>query len=148
MKGQYKMLSDMFGGLVIIALCIAIFFLFIGYYVIIKGIVSGADDERKAINLGQVLISSDKLAFSDENRVYRDILDKEKLNNFNSNDFFEEIGYPNYIYFFEVYDLDSGEKWVMGETFDAEIVKVFPVVIKDGDDVEIGKIFVHLEGIK
>ena len=36
MKGLYKMLADMFGGILIVALCIAIFFLFVGYYVIIK----------------------------------------------------------------------------------------------------------------
>lgn len=145
MKGQYKMLADMFGGLVIVALCIAIFFLFVGYYVIIKGVVKGADDERKAIDLGHVLISSDKLAYSDEKRIHRDILDESKLDGVDSNEFFKEIDYPNYKYFFQVNNSDSGKSWVVGEQFNAKIVKVFPVAIKNGDEIQVGKISVHLD---
>jgi len=145
MKGQYKMLADMFGGILVVALCIAIFFLFIGYYVIIKGVIKSSEDERKTINLGHVLISSDKLAYSDEKRINRGILDENKLEQMQPDELFDEIGYPNYNYFIQVNNTDSGKSWLIGEKFKPQIVKVFPVAIKSGDDVQVGKLVVNLK---
>lgn len=145
MKGQYKMLADMFTGLLVVCLCVAIYFLFIGYYVIIKGVVKGADEERDTINLAQILISSDLLAYSDEKRIHRGILDENKLDGVDSDKLFEEISYPSYEYFFQVENLDSGKFWIVGKEFNGKIVKTLPVAIKDGDDIQVGKITISLK---
>jgi len=146
MKGQYKMLADMFGGILIVALCIAIFFLFIGYYVIIKGVIKSSEEERKTINLGHVLISSDKLVYSDEKRISRVILDENKLDQIDSNELFKEIGYPSYKYFIQIINLDTDESWIIGEELKPQVVKVFPVAIKNDDEIQVGKLVVNLRG--
>lgn len=144
MKGQYKILADTFLGLLVVALCIAIYFVFIGYYVIIKGIVNDADNGRKAMNLGHILISSDMLAYSDDQRTYRDILDENKLDSIDTEKLFGEISYPSYQYFVTVNDLDSGKTWTIGNSFDTKIVKTLPVAIKIGNDIDVGSISVYL----
>jgi hypothetical protein len=146
MKGLYKMLADMFGGILIVALCIAIFFLFVGYYVIIKGVIKSSEEERKTINLGHVLISSDKLVYSDEKRISRAILDENKLDEIDSNELFKEIGYPNYNYFIQIINSDTGKSWIIGEELKPQVVKVFPVAIKNGDEIQVGKLIVSLRG--
>jgi len=146
MKGQYKMLADMFGGILIVALCIAIFFLFIGYYFIIKGVIKSSEEERKTINLGHVLISSDKLVYSDEKRISRVILDENKLDQIDPNELFKEIGYPSYNYFIQVINSDTGKSWIIGEEVKPQVVKVFPVAIKNGDEIQVGKLIVSLRG--
>jgi hypothetical protein len=92
------------------------------------------------MNLVQVLISSDKLAYLDEKRVHRAILDEEKLDNLNINDLFSEINYPSYKYSFTVTNLDSGKSWNFGDNFDTKIRKTFTVAIKNGDDIQLGRI--------
>jgi hypothetical protein len=146
MKGQYKMLADILVGLLVIALIIAIYFLFIGYYVIIKGVINDAKQERNTMNLGQILISSDMLAYSDGKTIYRGILDVGKLDSIDTSELFKEISYPSYQYFFTVNNTESGQYWIVGEKFDAKIVKTFPVAIKNGDDIQVGKISVNLRG--
>ena len=144
MKGQYKILADTFLGLLIVALCIAIYFIFIGYYVIIKGIVNDADNERNAMNLGHILISSEMLAYSDDERIYRDILDESKLDSIDTGKLFGDISYPSYQYFVTVNDLESGKTWTIGNSFDAKIVKTLPVAIKSGNEIDVGSISVYL----
>lgn len=145
MKGQYKQLADILVGLLVVALVVALYFAFIGFYVIIKAVLTSAEEERNAINLAHVLISSDLLAYSDEKRVHRGILDEDKLDGLDSAELFKEISYPSYKYFFNVTNLDSGKSWVVGEKFDAKIIKTFPVAIKHEDEVQVGKISLSLK---
>jgi hypothetical protein len=146
MKGQAKMLSDILLGLLVVAIVVAIYFLFIGYYIIIRGIVNSADQERDTMNLGQILISSDMLAYSNGQTTYRGILDVEKLNSLDTSKLFKEINYPSYAYFFTVNNTESGHIWTFGDKVsgNGETVKTFPVAIKDGDEIQVGKISVHL----
>lgn len=145
MKGQYKMMADILVGLLVVALCVAIYFAFLGYYVIIKTIVTSAEEDRNAINLAQVLISSDKLACSDDKHIQRGILDEKKLSSLDSAILFEEVSYPSYKYFLNITNLDTGKNWIIGERFDAKILKTFPVAIKNGDDIQIGRLSLGLE---
>jgi hypothetical protein len=140
MKGQYKMLADIFMALLVVALCVAIYFAFVGFYVIIKTIVSSAEEDRNAMNLAQVLISSDKIIYLDEKRSHRAILDEEKLDNLDLNDLFSEISYPSYKYSFTVTNLDSGKSWKFGEDFDTKIRKTFTINIKSGDEIQLGNL--------
>lgn len=147
MKGQAKMLSDILLGLMVVGIVVAIYFLFIGYYIIIKGIVKSADQERNTMNLGQILISSGMLAYSNGKTTYRGILDEEKLNNLDTSGLFKEISYPSYGYFFTVNNTESGQTWTFGDKISGsgETVKTLPVAIKNGDDIQVGKISVHLK---
>jgi hypothetical protein len=145
MKGQSKMMSDVFLALIIVALCISIYFLFVGYWVEINGIINSAENDRKAMNLCHILISYDMIAYSDEKRIYRGILDEEKLNNMDSEKLFDEISYPSYKYFIIINSSDNS--WKFGDDLgNAKIIKKYiPVAIKSGESVEIGILSLTME---
>ncbi len=146
MKGQMKILADIFVALLTIAVWIAIYFAVIGQYLVIQITISDAEEERNAINMPQILLSSDKFAYSDSFRIYRGVLDEKKLDSLqqNPNEVFKEVGLKDYKYFIEIKNLDSGNSWLIGSRFDSGIEKTFSVAIKHGDEIQIGKMTFHL----
>ena len=86
------------------------------------------------------------MVYSDEKRISRAILDENKLDEIDSNELFKEIGYPNYNYFIQIINSDTGKSWIIGEELKPQVVKVFPVAIKNGDEIQVGKLIVSLRG--
>jgi len=146
MKGQMKILADMFMALLTIALFIALYFTFEGVYLDFRVKIVGAEYERSLINIAQVLLSSDKLVYSNGFQIYRGILDETKLASLqkDSSKLFEEISQKNYMYSINIENLDSKNSWSIGEKFDANIKKSFPVAIKHGNEIQIGKMTLNL----
>ena len=82
------------------------------------------ETERHAINLANVLMSSDKLAYEQNGKIYRGILNASKLNDtmYNRSEFLSDIsgklkklkdigiGYPNSYMIVEVIDLNTCKK--------------------------------------
>ncbi len=99
-------------------------------------IVEGNEILRRKIILTNVLLSSDKLAYSDDSTVHRGVLDKEKLDNIDY-ELFSEISYPETRYRLKIVDLDNDKTWIVGGTFDSAFES--PVAIRySDDDVHVG----------
>jgi len=127
MKGLEIGIESVIGGMLALGLLVVIFNLFIGRYFDIKTIINENAVDRHAIALGNVLLSSDKIAHSDGTKVYRGIFDKEKLdehminqNNFldfikifQSNEVLKEISYPDSLIAVNVVDRETGESWML-----------------------------------
>jgi hypothetical protein len=88
---------------------------------------------RRKLTLINVLISSDKLAYTTETMIHRGVIDKEKLDNLNSNpELYTQISYPESGYSIKVVDLDEDNEWLIGKDFDA--VFQTPVAIRYSED--------------
>ncbi len=131
-KGQAMSISQIFVSLMTIGLITTLILLFFTQYFDIRGIVKESSEERHAITLAQVFLSSDQLVFVDEENVaHRAMFDREKLdenfiNNINDlRDFdklhdifensplFQEMSYPNSTYILQVEDLENNIKWMI-----------------------------------
>jgi hypothetical protein len=124
-KGIVETINAVFVGLFVIGALALIYWFFISRILEIHTTVNEATAERHAINLANVLISSEKLAREDEGKILRGILDSGKLDNVfvnkkkfleaasanNLDEYFQPkdigIGYPNSLNLVEVIDLES-----------------------------------------
>lgn len=127
MKGFAINIEEIFAGLLAIVLVVFIFNLFVGHYFDLKTIINENTVDRHAIALGNVLVSSDKIAYSDGIKTYRDILDVKKLdqqvtnqNNFNafltisqSSELLKDVSYPNSLIAITIIDKETGNSWIL-----------------------------------
>jgi hypothetical protein len=112
-----------------------LYFLLYGRYFDIHTTIISSEAQRHAINIVQVIISSDKLVYEEDFgtssspiiRYHRGILDSEKLDEQmvkvedydgfsttkESSSISDEIGYPNTIISIIVYDIDTGNRWAL-----------------------------------
>lgn len=110
-KGISTTMTYIFTALLTLGLTALFWFLLLGYYIDVEAAVVSAEVERHNINLAQVLISSPRIAYSDGEKIYRGILDWEKVNNqlTSGSELLNEIGYPNSIMVISVRNLDTDE---------------------------------------
>lgn len=201
-KGISMVVAVMVAALIGIGIMAAIHYIRSMAFWDVHVMVVEAGVERHAINLAQVLLSSDKLnvEFPTEKSIpYRGIFDKEKIEQqfVKGSELSKEIGYPNSMAIIGVEDLDTGELWTLGiggpvtieglkitsfldcliskikidhtiffrvgfvpgfpsfwENYDVvscivseasnygAVVRYFPVAIKSGDEVHLGKLAV------
>lgn len=127
MKAISNVFMYVFWTLLAIAFIISLYFFGIGGFLKISTIFEGSEVDRHAVILANVLISSDKLSYSDENKIYRGLLDLNKLNRYfvsegtfdihpfiiKSNPIIEEFSYPNSEVYISVWDFDAQKSWVL-----------------------------------
>jgi len=107
-KGFSETVNAVFGGLFVIGVIALLYWLFISRIFEMRTSMTEALTERHAMNLANVLISSEKLAYEQNGKISRGILDSTKLDTvfINKNDFLADIkilfqpkdigiGYPN-----------------------------------------------------
>jgi hypothetical protein len=114
-KGIAITLSLILGGLFAIGLMGLIYWIFISRILEVHVAIDEYTNERHAINLANLLLSSEKIVYEKEGKLMRGILDSEKLDNvFSRENFFSinnpvdiGIGYPNSITIVRIIDLES-----------------------------------------
>jgi len=147
-KAQAMSLSQMLTGLLTIALIGFLVFFFITRGQEIQVKVEENEILRRRLILTNVLLSSDKLVYSDD-FIHRGLFDKEKLDNIKSNpeSLYSEISYQGITYYVKVTDIENGNEWLVGKNFKS--IFESPVAIRYSDgDVHIGLISVDFkEGI-
>jgi hypothetical protein len=131
-KAQATFIGEMLTGLATIALVAFIYFLIYGKYFDIHAVVQSNEAKRHTINIAQVLLSSDRLVYSENidgsMRYYRGIFDSGKLDEqFVNEDYFskketankeggllkDEIVYPNASINLVVTDFENDKIWVL-----------------------------------
>lgn len=145
-KGQAFTPANFLAGLLAVSFVVFILYLWYGKYFDVQTIVKENEFERKEITLAQILLSSDKLAYVDENKViHRAVLDKTKLDNIekDSKSLFSEIGYPDSEYYVEIRDLVNDKEWKIGK--EGLVLRDFPVAIRYSfDEVHTGMMYITL----
>jgi len=139
-------------GLVVIILGLVYF-----RYFDIKSEVQESDVDRHAFTLGNIFLSSEKLAYSDGDKLYRGIFDKNKIDNIkdNSDSLFNGLAYPASSVEITIEDTDSNNKWYFSgngppstqpiQTEEKVFQITFPVVIRFSEnDFHIGKFTLKL----
>jgi hypothetical protein len=114
-KGLIISLSLILGSLFVIAVIGLIFWIFVSRILEVHVAVDEYTNERHAINLANLLLSSEKIVYEKEGKLMRGILDAEKLDKiFSREDSFSVanpidigIGYPNSITIVRILDLES-----------------------------------------
>jgi hypothetical protein len=114
-KGLTLTVSLILGGLFAIGLIGLIYWIFISRILEVHVAIDEYTNERHAINLANLLLSSEKIVYEKEGKLMRGILDSEKLDNiFSKESSFSVanpidigIGYPNSITIVRILDLES-----------------------------------------
>ncbi|MEM3393666.1 MAG: hypothetical protein QXY79_01300 [Candidatus Methanomethylicia archaeon] len=111
-KGLTITLSAILEGLLLFGIIALLLWIFISRIFEVHVISDQISIERKSLNLANILISSDKLCYESNGKIYRGILDANKLDTFFvKNDYPIQvdigIGYPNSINIVSVVDLES-----------------------------------------
>jgi len=110
-KGISTTMIQILTALLVLGLIAVFWFMLIGYYFDVEAAVISAEVERHNLNLAQVLISSPRIAYSDGDKIYRGILDWDKVNSqlVSGSELLNEIGYPNSVMVIGVKNLDTGD---------------------------------------
>jgi hypothetical protein len=119
-KGISITLSFILGALFAIGIIGLLYWLLLSRILEIHIAINENTNERHAINLANVLISSEKIAYEKEGVIMRDVLDKEKLDKVfvKKSEFLSDIkafaqpkdigiGYPNSINIVRIIDLEK-----------------------------------------
>ncbi|MEM5853174.1 MAG: hypothetical protein QXG39_00920 [Candidatus Aenigmatarchaeota archaeon] len=116
-KGLVITLNLILGALFAVGLIALIYWIFISRILEVHVAIEENTLERRAINLANLLISSEKIAYEKDGKIMRGILDSEKLENIFSREYIflsQElktknigIGYPNSIILVRVLDLEE-----------------------------------------
>lgn len=129
-KGLVITLNFIFGALFVVGILGLIFWLFISRILEIHVAVLEYTNERHTINLANALISYEKLAYENDGKIMRGILDSEKvdkvfvkedeflLNPTASNKETIDIAYPNSVAIVRIIDLEdcspnSCKSWIL-----------------------------------
>lgn len=133
-----------FGFLIVLGAIITLGFKSYTTYLDMKIFVKVSEDEREKITLAQVLLSSDMLTYSDENKVHRGVFDKTKLDNLKQEELFKEIGYPDKEYFVKIEERETGNVWKYGkQPLIYREKRNYPVAIRySQSDVHTGLMYV------
>lgn len=143
-KAQATSLSEMLTGLITIGLIGMLVFFFITRGQEMQVRVEENEILRRKIILINILLSSDKFAYSDDLSIHRGILDKQKLDNIQSNpsSLYSEISYSNAGYYVKIIDLNNNNQWIIGKDFEPSFKS--PVAIRYSDDeIHIGVLAVE-----
>lgn len=142
-KGQATSLSDVLIGLLVVGLIGLFVFLFITRGQEVQVRVEQNEILRRKITLMNVLLSSEELIYTTETMVHRGVIDKEKLDDIESNpESLSRISYSDSGYSLKVIDLDVNEEWLVGNDFDP--IFEAPVAIRySEDDIHMGIISVE-----
>lgn len=163
-KGLELVVSSIFIALIAIGIIGLLYWLFLSHILDIHVIMDESTVERHSINLANVLISSEKLAYTSDDKIERGVLDVEKLDNLfvRKSDFLSNvkyhaipkdigIGYPNSLAIVEVLDLEkcdsSGncEGWIVmlkgPVTITGLKVVDFTQCLAENINLDIGSIF-------
>lgn len=162
-KGLSLVVSAVLGALFTIGVIALFYWLFLSKILEIHVAIDEATTERHAINLANVLISSEKLAYED-GKIQRGVLDSNKLDNlFIKKDTFLSdvsryilpvdigIGYPNTLNLVEVLDLEKCDNigncdgWIASlsgpiSLEGLDIVK-FATCLAENIKIDVGSIF-------
>lgn len=112
-RGVSTVVITMIVTLIVLGLTVGVYILWLSKYLDIHEMVREAGVERHTLNLGQVLLSSDKLAYQDDIFTHRGIFVREKIVSQlqGGSELTEEVGYPNSIIVIGVEDFETNEKW-------------------------------------
>jgi|YelNatPaOPRAMG01_1025707.scaffolds.fasta_scaffold06588_5 hypothetical protein len=131
----------------IVTCIIFIIFLWKGYYFDIGIKVEEGREERSAITIGNILLSSPRLAYEEDGRIQRAILDSSKISSVSANDLIQEVCYPNTKYKIEIKNLRTGQTWEIKPdltNYEFKYEKSFPISIKMNDQIDFGIMKVKL----
>jgi hypothetical protein len=114
-KGLTLSVSLILGGLFAIGLVGLIYWIFISRILEVHVAIDEYTNERHAINLANLLLSSEKIVYEKEGKLMRGIVDSKKLDNiFSRESSFDinnpidiGIGYPNSITIVRIIDLET-----------------------------------------
>ena len=109
MKGLVLSFEEFIACIVLLVMIIYVVFMWHTSYFDLNFIVSVADEQRKMINLAQIIVSSPRIAVIRDDRLKRAVLDSSKLANLG--DLCNDILYPNTSYEVKIKDLDNGNSW-------------------------------------
>jgi hypothetical protein len=155
-KGMNLVITITLFTIISVVAILAVFTFFVLGHFSIKAQVQEEDINRHAFTYANVLLSSDKLVYDNGNEVFRGIFDKNKLDKVqsNPNPMFDTLSYPASSAAVTVEDLDSNTKWSFNGNGPSSIANlqsqestfqvVFPVVIKSGNDFDIGRMTLKL----
>lgn len=167
-KGIVLTFGMVLEGLFVIGIIALLYWFFLSRILEIHMVIDEMTAERHAMNLANVLISSEKLAYEEDGKIQRDVLDSEKLDSIFStkHDFLSNIktllepkdigiGYPNTLNLVEVIDLDTCN----GQDCDGWIVSLsgpisleglstvkFSDCLADNIKLDVGSIFRYAAG--
>lgn len=196
-KGISMVVVGIVGVLIFIALMIVLVVIWFSEYLDIHEMVVESTVEGHALNLGQVILASPRLAYQDGIFVHRGIFEKNKIEEQLNpgSELTSEVGYPNSIIVIGVKDFENPDqtwqvkfkgRWSLSGTktytflnclweqieieprmifkptifwdiydvagcIQAEVsnygtaTRVFPVAIKDGDDIHSGALYVTVQ---
>jgi hypothetical protein len=127
MKGAEKVMTEFILALTIIGGFIVLILFFMNYYVQTNSVIKASDVDRHSTVLGNLFLSSDKLAYTIGKTLNRDIFSKEKLdkeminqNNlfsytkiFSDSVIFKDISFPNSIVVLYIQDAESSHSWFL-----------------------------------
>jgi hypothetical protein len=127
MKGAEKVINEFILALLAIGGFVVILLFFLNYYVQTNAVIKSSDVDRHDIVLGNLYLSSDKLVYTINKTLSRDIFSKEKLdkeminqNNlfsytkiFSDSTIFSDISFPNSIVVLYVVDAESNDRWFL-----------------------------------
>ena len=129
LKGAELGFELILAGVITIGFLVVIFNLFIGRYFDIKTIIEENTIDRHALALGNLLLSSKRLAYNEEasSITYRGVFEKAKLDTqmisysnflnflkiFDESMVLKEISYPNSVVAVSVVDKETGEAWMI-----------------------------------
>jgi len=127
MKGAEKVLNTFMLALIAIGGFVVVMLFFLNYYVQTNAVIKTSDVDRHAIALGNLYLSSDKLAYTLGKTLNRDVFSKEKLdkeminqNNvlqytkiFSDSPIFKDVSFPNSIVVLYVQDAESNDRWFL-----------------------------------
>ncbi|MHA1828276.1 MAG: hypothetical protein ACTSX6_06470 [Candidatus Heimdallarchaeaceae archaeon] len=125
-KGLALTVSAVLTGLFFVGAAAFLYWFILSHFLTIRTVVSQAETERHAMNLANVLISSEKLAYVKDGKIYRGVLDSRKLDSFftkkggtqdvGSSEYIDalltdvkeiDLGYPNTFNLVNIIDLSS-----------------------------------------
>jgi len=148
-KAQATSLSQILASLVIIFLIASLIFYFFKGHFYIGVEVKEDEAEAKTITLAQVLLSSDNLVYTEDDRVFRGIFDEHKLDEIEDDPtpLFMEIGYPDCEHFVKIQDLDDTKTWIIGR--EIKPTREFPCAIRYSDeDIHVGRMSIGVRLIE
>ncbi|MEM5843925.1 MAG: hypothetical protein QW841_01640 [Candidatus Aenigmatarchaeota archaeon] len=147
MKGLAFAISEVFQIAGIIACIIFVIFLWKGYYFDVGIQVNEGREERSVITIANILLSSPRLAYEEDGRIQRAVLDSSKLSSISANDLINEVSYPKTKYKVSVKNLRTGNTWEIKPDltdYKLKYEKSFPVSIKENEQIDLGIMTVKL----
>lgn len=107
-KGLELPFSAIITGFFLLAAAVLVYLILYARILDVHVIVLQSDAEIHTIDMAQVLLSSEKLVYSDDGKLYRGIFDKTKLDTQLEN---LDVWYPDVVAEVGIEDKETGERW-------------------------------------